>query len=206
MRRARRAHDLVAEACTEGRVCALEFERFSSTSTRPTRAKRAQLAWTCAWPDDASARSQSLEAEGKPVVTCGDFNVAHQEIDSRTLAPTAATPVLLTRSGKFTELLDAWFTDTGACSTPRSQAYSRWSYRLTRARTTPAGASILLGERRNCQNGAARASEADITGSTTAQSHSSPRAQRFPVAPASLQLKRAGYGQHHRARGMRNRD
>lgn len=77
------AHDLVAEACTEGRVCALEFERFWFVDVYTPNAQNelARLDVRMAWDDAFRAFLKSLEAEGKPVVTCGDFNVAHQEID-----------------------------------------------------------------------------------------------------------------------------
>ena len=76
--------ELVAVAATEGRVCALEFERFWFVDVYTPNAlgELARLSTRMAWDDAYRAFLRSLEDEtGKPVVTCGDFNVAHNEID-----------------------------------------------------------------------------------------------------------------------------
>ncbi|MFR2030776.1 MAG: exodeoxyribonuclease III, partial [Collinsella sp.] len=78
------AAELVAQAATEGRVCALEFDKFWFVDVYTPNAQNelaridVRMAWDDAYRDFLSA----LEREtGKPVVTCGDFNVAHEEID-----------------------------------------------------------------------------------------------------------------------------
>ena len=76
--------ELVAAAATEGRVCALEFEHywFVDVYTPNAQNELARLDVRMAWDDAYRAFLRSLEDEtGKPVVTCGDFNVAHNEID-----------------------------------------------------------------------------------------------------------------------------
>ncbi len=136
------AHDLVAEACTEGRVCALEFERFWFVDVYTPNAQNelARLDVRMAWDDAFRAFLKSLEAEGKPVVTCGDFNVAHQEIDLKNPRTNRGNAGFSDEErGKFTDLLDAGFTDTWRLLNPEATgAYSWWSYRFN-ARKNNAG-------------------------------------------------------------------
>ncbi len=79
-------------------------------------------------------------ATPKPVVMCGDFNVAHQEIDLKNPGPNRGKAGFSDEErGKFTELLDAGFTDTFRHLHPDvTGAYSWWSYRF-KARQTNAG-------------------------------------------------------------------
>lgn len=86
-----------------------------------------------------------LSAEGelavpKPVVMCGDFNVAHQEIDLKNPGPNRGNAGFSDEErGKFTELLDAGFADTFRRLHPDlTGAYSWWSYRFN-ARKNNAG-------------------------------------------------------------------
>lgn len=136
------AHDLVAEACTEGRVCALEFERFWFVDVYTPNAQNelARLDVRMAWDDAFRAFLKSLEAEGKPVVTCGDFNVAHQEIDLKNPRTNRGNAGFSDEErGKFTDLLDAGFTDTWRSLNPEvTGVYSWWSYRFN-ARKNNAG-------------------------------------------------------------------
>ena len=135
-------HDLVAEACTEGRVCALEFERFWFVDVYTPNAQNelARLDVRMAWDDAFRAFLKSLEAEGKPVVTCGDFNVAHQEIDLKNPRTNRGNAGFSDEErNKFTELLNAGFTDTWRSFNPEvTGAYSWWSYRFN-ARKNNAG-------------------------------------------------------------------
>ena len=80
------------------------------------------------------------EAEGKPVITCGDFNVAHQEIDLKNPRTNRGNAGFSDEErGKFTDLLDAGFTDTWRSLNPEvTGAYSWWSYRFN-ARKNNAG-------------------------------------------------------------------
>ena len=79
-------------------------------------------------------------ADPKPVVMCGDFNVAHQEIDLKNPGPNRGNAGFSDEErGKFTDLLAAGFTDTFRHLHPEvTGAYSWWSYRFN-ARKNNAG-------------------------------------------------------------------
>ena len=129
------AADLVAVAVTEGRVCALEFERFWFVDVYTPNAQNelARIETRMAWDDAYRAFLKSLEEEtGKPVVTCGDFNVAHEEIDLKNPKTNRGNAGFSDEErGKFTELLGAGFTDTFRFLHPdETGAYSWWSYRF----------------------------------------------------------------------------
>ena len=81
-----------------------------------------------------------IAAAPKPVVTCGDFNVAHKEIDLKNPGPNRGNAGFSDEErGKFTELLDAGFADTFRMLHPdETGAYSWWSYRFN-ARKNNAG-------------------------------------------------------------------
>ena len=137
------AADLVAEAATEGRVCALEFDRFWFVDVYTPNAKEglARIECRMAWDDAYRAFLKGLEEEtGKPVVTCGDFNVAHEEIDLKNPRSNRGNAGFSDEErGKFTELLGAGFTDTFRSLHPdETGAYSWWSYRFN-ARKNNAG-------------------------------------------------------------------
>ena len=137
------AAELVAAAATEGRVCALEFERFwfVDVYTPNAQAELARLDVRMAWDDAYRAFLRNLEDEtGKPVVTCGDFNVAHEEIDLKNPKSNAGNAGFSDEErGKFTDLLAAGFTDTFRSLHPDLEgAYSWWSYRFN-ARKNNAG-------------------------------------------------------------------
>lgn len=129
------AADLVAVAVTEGRVCALEFERFWFVDVYTPNAQNelARIETRMAWDDAYRAFLKGLEEEtGKPVVTCGDFNVAHEEIDLKNPKTNRGNAGFSDEErGKFTELLGAGFTDTFRFLHPDEMgAYSWWSYRF----------------------------------------------------------------------------
>ena len=135
--------ELVAVAATEGRVCALEFERFwfVDVYTPNAQGELARLDTRMAWDDAYRAFLLSLEDEtGKPVVTCGDFNVAHNEIDLKNPKSNRGNAGFSDEErGKFSELLDAGFVDTFRFLHPDlTGAYSWWSYRFN-ARKNNAG-------------------------------------------------------------------
>ena len=133
---------LVAAAATEGRICALEFERFWFVDVYTPNAQNelARIDVRMAWDDAYRAFLKSLEAEGKPVVTCGDFNVAHEEIDLKNPKSNRGNAGFSDEErAKFGELLDAGFTDTFRLLHPEETgAYSWWSYRFN-ARKNNAG-------------------------------------------------------------------
>lgn len=137
------AADLLAVAVTEGRVCALEFERFWFVDVYTPNAQNelARIDTRMAWDDAYRAFLKSLESEtGKPVITCGDFNVAHNEIDLKNPKSNRGNAGFSDEErGKFTELLDAGFTDTWRSLNPDVEGvYSWWSYRFN-ARKNNAG-------------------------------------------------------------------
>ena len=129
------ALELVATAATEGRVCALEFEQFWLVDVYTPNAQNelARIETRMAWDDAYRAFLRSLEDEtGKPVITCGDFNVAHNEIDLKNPKTNRGNAGFSDEErGKFTELLDAGYTDTFRMINPDLEgAYSWWSYRF----------------------------------------------------------------------------
>lgn len=137
------ALELVAVAATEGRVCALEFERFWFVDVYTPNAQNelARIETRMAWDDAYRAFLLSLEDEtGKPVVTCGDFNVAHNEIDLKNPRTNRGNAGFSDEErGKFTKLIEAGYTDTFRAANPDLEgAYSWWSYRFN-ARKNNAG-------------------------------------------------------------------
>ena len=136
-------NELVAAAATEGRVCALEFERFWFVDVYTPNAQNelARIDVRMAWDNAYRRFLRSLEDEtGKPVVTCGDFNVAHNEIDLKNPKSNRGNAGFSDEErGKFTELLDAGYTDAFRMLNPELEgAYSWWSYRFN-ARKNNAG-------------------------------------------------------------------
>ena len=85
----------------EGRVITAEYPEFYLVCcyTPNSKDQLARLDYRLAWEDDIRDYLCELD-EKKPVVYCGDLNVAHTEKDIKTPAPTAATPALPTRSGE----------------------------------------------------------------------------------------------------------
>lgn len=125
----------------EGRVCALEFPDFWFVDVYTPNAKQGllRLDERMAW--DASYRNFLRELDAKkPVVTCGDFNVAHEEIDLKNPKANRGNAGFSDEErGSFGKLLDAGFTDTFRLLHPTLEgAYSWWSYRF-HARQTNAG-------------------------------------------------------------------
>ena len=133
--------ELVATAITEGRVCALEFENywFVNVYTPNAQPELARIDTRVAWDSCYREFLRGLAAE-KPVVTCGDFNVAHEEIDLKNPKANRGNAGFSDEErGSFTKLLDAGFTDTFRARFPELEgAYSWWSYRFN-ARKNNAG-------------------------------------------------------------------
>lgn len=125
----------------EGRICALEFDRywFVDVYTPNAQDGLARIDYRMAWDDAYRAFLCDLAAS-KPVVTCGDFNVAHNEIDLKNPGPNRGNAGFSDQErAKFSELLDAGFTDTFRMLNPDlTGAYSWWSYRFN-ARKNNAG-------------------------------------------------------------------
>lgn len=127
-------HQLNAtDADNEGRICALEFERywFVDVYTPNAQDGLARLETRLDW--DTHYREFLCElAQSKPVITCGDFNVAHEEIDLKNPKTNRQNPGFSDEErASFTELLNAGFTDTFRHLYPTLEgAYSWWSYRF----------------------------------------------------------------------------
>ncbi len=125
----------------EGRVCALEFPTYWFVDVYTPNAKDglARIDDRMVW--DRRYREFLCElAQHKPVVTCGDFNVAHNEIDLKNPKTNRGNAGFSDEErADFTELLEAGFTDTFRARFPELEgAYSWWSYRF-KAREKNAG-------------------------------------------------------------------
>ena len=142
----------VEEHDHEGRVITLEFEDFYYVTvyTPNSQQENARLAYRMEWEDAFRTYIHALD-EKKPVILCGDLNVAHQEIDLKNPATNHHNPGFTDEErGKFTELLAAGFLDTFRYFYPDATGmYSWWSYRA-RARANNTGWRIdyyLVSER-----------------------------------------------------------
>ena len=125
----------------EGRVITLEMPDFFLVTvyTPNSQDELRRLDYRMTWEDDFRQYLQSLDAR-KPVIVCGDLNVAHQEIDLKNPKTNRRNAGFTDEErGKFTELLASGFTDTFRYFYPdRTDIYSWWSYRF-RAREKNAG-------------------------------------------------------------------
>lgn len=125
----------------EGRVITLEMPDFFLVTvyTPNSQDELRRLDYRMTWEDDFRQYLQSLDAR-KPVIVCGDLNVAHQEIDLKNPKTNRRNAGFTDEErGKFTELLASGFTDTFRYFYPdRTNIYSWWSYRF-RAREKNAG-------------------------------------------------------------------
>ncbi len=125
----------------EGRVITLEFEDFFFLTVYTPNAQDglARLPYRMAWEDDFLRFLKDLERQ-KPVVFCGDLNVAHQAIDLKNpQANLRNAGFTQEERDKMTALLQSGFTDTFRFLHPDAVgAYSWWSYRF-RAREHNAG-------------------------------------------------------------------
>ncbi len=131
----------IEEHDREGRLITLEFEDFYHvTSYVPnSQDKNARLAYRMEWDDALRAYLLKLN-EKKPVVLCGDLNVAHSEIDLKNPATNRHNAGFTDEErGKFTELLESGFIDSFRYFYPDATGmYSWWSYRFN-ARKNNAG-------------------------------------------------------------------
>ena len=131
----------MAEHDSEGRVITVEYEPFYLVNCYTPNAQRelARLEYRMKWEDDFRAYLMALDAK-KPVVLCGDLNVAHQEIDLKNPKTNRRNAGFSDEErAKMTELLAGGFVDTFRALYPDvTGAYTWWSY-LRRARDTNAG-------------------------------------------------------------------
>ena len=131
----------IEEHDKEGRVITLEFENFYHVTvyTPNSQQENARLDYRMTWDDAFRAYLQELD-KTKPVIVCGDLNVAHTEIDLKNPSTNRRNAGFTDEErGKFTELLEPGFVDTFRHFYPDvTGAYSWWSYRFN-ARKNNAG-------------------------------------------------------------------
>ena len=125
----------------EGRVITLEFEDFYMVTvyTPNSKEKLARLDYRMEWEDSFRNYLKGLD-EKKPVIVCGDMNVAHTEIDLKNPKNNTKNAGFSPEErSKFTELLASGFVDTYRYFYPDKEGiYSWWSYRF-KARERNAG-------------------------------------------------------------------
>ena len=125
----------------EGRVITLEFADYYFVTVYTPNSKREleRLDYRMVWEDAFRAYLLDLDSK-KPVIVCGDLNVAHQEIDLKNPKTNRRNAGFTDEEReKFTELLAAGFTDTFRALYPDKEGiYTWWSY-LRKARETNAG-------------------------------------------------------------------
>ena len=122
----------IEEHGTEGRTITLEYEDFYLVCVYTPNAQDGlkRLDYRMSWEDAFREYLCSLD-KLKPIIVCGDMNVAHEEIDLKNAKANVGNPGFSDEErAKFTELLAAGFTDSFRYLYPdRRDAYSWWSYR-----------------------------------------------------------------------------
>ncbi len=124
----------------EGRLITLEYEDFYFVGcyTPNSKDELARLSYRMEWENDFRAYLKRLD-ESKPVILCGDLNVAHQEIDLKNPESNRRSAGFSDEErAKFSELLESGFIDTYRTLYPQKIEYSWWSYRF-KARERNAG-------------------------------------------------------------------
>ena len=122
----------IAEHDTEGRAITLEYDDFYLLCVYTPNAQRelARLDYRMRWEDALREYIVALDAK-KPVIYCGDLNVAHEEIDLKNPKTNHHSAGFSDEErGKFTELLESGFKDTFRTLYPDTVAYSWWSYMM----------------------------------------------------------------------------
>ena len=120
----------IPEHDTEGRAITLEYEDFYLLCVYTPNAQRelARLDYRMTWEDALRGYIKSLD-EKKPVIYCGDLNVAHNEIDLKNPKSNRQSAGFSDEErAKFSELLASGFTDTFRSLYPDKVEYSWWSY------------------------------------------------------------------------------
>ena len=125
----------------EGRTITLEFDNFYLINVYVPNVKRdlSRLEYRMSWEDELLRYLKKLE-EKKPVVVCGDFNVAHTEIDIKNAKANIGNAGFTNEErNKFSELLESGFIDTYRYFNPdKKDCYTWWSY-MGRARENNVG-------------------------------------------------------------------
>ena len=131
----------IEEHDKEGRVITLEYDNFYLVTcyTPNSQNELKRLPYRMQWEDDFREYLKTLDAK-KPVVLCGDLNVAHNEIDLKNPKTNRKNAGFSDEErAKMTELLGSGFTDTFRYFYPDAEGiYSWWSYRF-KAREKNAG-------------------------------------------------------------------
>lgn len=131
----------IEEHDQEGRVITLEFDDFFHVNCYTPNAKRGleRIDYRMEWEDDFREYLLGLD-EKKPVILCGDLNVAHNEIDLKNPSQNRKSAGFSDQErNQMTNLLNAGFTDTFRYFYPdKEEEYSWWSY-ITKARERNAG-------------------------------------------------------------------
>lgn len=131
----------IEEHDKEGRVITLEFEDYYLVTvyTPNSQTELARLDYRMKWEEDFKAYLKKLE-EKKPVIVCGDLNVAHKDIDLKNPKTNRKNAGFTDEEReKFSKLLDSGFIDTFRYFYPTEEGkYSWWSYRFS-ARKNNAG-------------------------------------------------------------------
>jgi exodeoxyribonuclease III len=124
-------YGLEEEQEDEGRIITLEFDSFYLVNVYTPNARRdlSRLDYRLEWEDRFRIYLEQLDAH-KPVIVCGDLNVAHQEIDLKNPKSNANNSGFTAEErDKMTRLLDSGFIDTFRHFYPeRTDAYTWWSY------------------------------------------------------------------------------
>lgn len=124
----------------EGRVITLEYENFYliTVYTPNSQEELRRLPYRMEWEDAFRSYLLKLD-EKKPIIVCGDLNVAHNEIDLKNPSTNRRNAGFSDEErGKFTDLLGAGFVDTYRAMYPETIGYTWWSYRM-RAREKNVG-------------------------------------------------------------------
>lgn len=131
----------IEEHDKEGRVIKLEFDKFFLVNVYTPNSQRglARIEYRMRWEDDFKNHLNELDKK-KPVILCGDLNVAHNEIDLKNPKNNKKNAGFSDEErGKMTELLDSNFIDTFRYFYPdKEEAYSWWSY-MRKARERNSG-------------------------------------------------------------------
>ena len=138
----------------EGRMITLEYEKFYLVTCYTPNAQEGlkRIDHRLSWDDAFREKASGAGREKKPVIACGDLNVAHQEIDLKNPGPNRGNPGFSDEEREsFTRLLDAGFTDTFRYRNQRFPARTPGGATAsTRARRTRAGASTIFSSPTAC--------------------------------------------------------
>ena len=134
------SYDIAGEGCNEGRVITLEYPDFYFVTAYVPNSKDGllRLDFRMEWEDALRRHLMGLDQK-KPVIYTGDLNVAHEEIDLKNPDDNHFSAGFSDEErAKFSELLEAGFSDSFRVLYPEQEKYTWWSYR-TKARERNVG-------------------------------------------------------------------